>query len=66
MLHNGGAPVTWICEPHHKGFTAADVAVGFGLWVGDSLGVLKAHPVLKEYLQRCTGRAAWIKVRVAQ
>lgn len=52
--------------PHHKGFTAVDVAVGFGLWVSDSVCMLTALPVLKEYMQRCIARKARIKVRDAQ
>lgn len=50
ILDNDGCPVQWICEPYYQGFTAADIVVGWALWIVDAVDMHEGHPVLKDYL----------------
>lgn len=63
ILDNNGSPVEWICEPYHEGFTAADIVLGWSLWLGSMVGMLEGKPVLQAYLDRLTQREAWMKIR---
>lgn len=48
--------VEFVCEPYHKGFTTADVMVGYSLFWADVYGLLDGSIVLQTYLGRIRQR----------
>lgn len=55
--------VEYLCEPYHKGFTTADVVVGYSCWWALQCGLLDGSPVLQGYLKRVTSREQFKRAR---
>lgn len=58
-VKDGEKQVEYICEPHHKGFTIADVILGQILIIADSLDLLATSPLVKAYVDRLQKRPAF-------
>eukprot|EP00171_Calliarthron_tuberculosum_P000943 IDg943t1 len=58
-VEEGEEPVEYICEPFHKGFTAADIILGQILSHADDLDMLATSPVVKAYVSRLRERPAF-------
>lgn len=52
----GKEDVEYVCEPHCKGFTTADVVVGYACWWATMYGLLAGSTMLQKYLKRVISR----------
>lgn len=49
--------VKYLCEPHHQGFTTADIVVGYGLsWARKRYSLLEKSSILNAYVDRLVQR----------
>ena len=54
----------YICAPDYDEFAMADVSLGWLILLCDKYNMLDDEPELMAYLERCSERLAWKKVRV--
>ena len=55
----GKEGVQYICEPYFKGFTTADVMVGYALYWASSMDLISGSPILQGYVKRIMDRPAF-------